>query len=147
MKRFILGMFLLMLVLSAVGCDIGESDQNFHFVTLSIIDVEVPDSFELNMNYDIQVTYERPNGCTFFQGFDVQNVDLTARDIAAIGSEITNSDTACTQAIEEVQANFAFRVLYDEPYVFRFYSGDDSEGNPTYLEYTIEVNPSSSNGQ
>lgn len=144
MKRVFTATLICVVTMWMGGCDI-DNDQNFHFVTLRIVDADVPESFDQNEVYDITVTYERNNGCVFFEGFDVQDVDLTTRNIVAIGSELTNTDTACTQAVEQVEANFTFRVLYTEPYLFRFYTGDDEDGNPQYLEYTIEVNQGPSN--
>ncbi|WP_343486958.1 hypothetical protein [Allomuricauda sp. d1] len=138
MKRVFAVALFSVLMLFMGGCDLDD-DQNFHFVALRILDAEVPESFELNQVYDITVTYQRHNGCVFFQGFDVQDVDLTTRNIVAIGSELVDTDTACTQAVEEVEAQFRFQVLYSEPYLFRFYAGEDEDGNATYLEYTVEV--------
>ncbi|MEO9512959.1 MAG: hypothetical protein ABJN84_07545 [Flavobacteriaceae bacterium] len=121
------------------SCGLDDDDQNFHFTTLAIIDATVPDSFDLNETYTIEVTYLRPNGCTFFEGFDFAKPAETDRDIVAIGSVLTE-DTACTQAVEEVVATFEFNVIFTEDYHFRFFSGTDENDNSTYLEYTIPVN-------
>ena len=139
MKRIVRVIFWVVFVLSVQGCAI-DSEQNFHFVTLRIVDAEVPETFDLNGVYDIQVTYARPNGCTFFEGFDVFPVENTIRNIVAIGSEFDDGETACTQAVENVVADFRFEVLYEGTYTFRFYNGDDAEGNPIYLEYDVQVN-------
>ena len=120
------------------SCDLDDDEQNFHFTTLSIVDANVPDSFVVNTTYDIEVTYLRPDGCTFFEGFDVTKTGETDRDVLVIGSVITG-DVACTQAIEEVAATFQFTVIFTEDYHFRFYAGQDNEGNPRYLEYTVPV--------
>lgn len=141
MKRIFAAIFLCAFCLS--GCDIESDAANFRFVTLRIVNADVPESFDINRMYDIQVTYERPNGCTFFEGFDVTRVDQNTRDVVAIGTEFID-DMACTQAIEEVVATFQFEVVYNGPYTFRFYNGTDIEGNAVYLEYVVEVNSSPS---
>ncbi len=138
MKRIFNIVFLGVLILTSQGCELDD-DQNFHFVSLRIIEAELPESFELNRIHTIQVTYERPNGCIFFEGFDVFPEGNTTRNVVAIGSEINDGDTACTQAIEEVEASFQFEVLFTETYTFRFYNGDDAGGNPIYLEYEVQV--------
>ncbi len=120
------------------SCDLDDDGQNFQFKTLKVVDAKVPEFFELNQTYDIEVTYIRPNGCTFFEGFDVTRTAETNRDIVAIGSELTG-DTACTQALEEVVAILKFNVLFTGEYNFRFYAGTDSNDEATYLEYTIPV--------
>ncbi|GGG39340.1 hypothetical protein GCM10011414_05860 [Croceivirga lutea] len=136
MKRIFYTIILLFAVFSVSSCDI-DSDENFHFVTLRITDVELPESFIHNQVYNIQVTYERLNGCTYFEGFDVQKPYLTTREIVAIGTEL--DDAQCTHAVEEAVATFNFQVLYDETYTFRFFNGLDENNEPIYLEYEVEV--------
>ncbi|SNY95084.1 hypothetical protein SAMN06265377_0750 [Flagellimonas pacifica] len=120
------------------SCNLDDDGQNFRFTTLEVVEVDVPEFFELNKTYDIEVTYLRPNGCTFFEGFDVTRTGETNRDIVAIGSELTNN-TACTEAIEKVVAILKFNVIYSNEYKFRFYTGNDAADKATYLEYTIPV--------
>ena len=129
--------FLLLLVLNA--CDIGDDEVNYHFVTLEIIDVSMPESFNLNETYEIGVTVLVPNGCTQFEGFDVSSQDTTVRNVIAIGTEW--DDVACTQVISEVEATFDFVCLYPEAYLFRFWTGEDDQGVPQYLEIEVPVVP------
>ncbi|WP_431126834.1 hypothetical protein [Flagellimonas flava] len=119
------------------ACDLDDG-QNFRFTTLSIVDANVPESFELNETYSIEVTYVRPNGCTFFEGFDVARTAQTDREVVVIGSVLTD-DTACTQVVQEVNASFDFQVLYTGEYHFRFYTGQDENDNSEFLEFTIPV--------
>lgn len=129
--------FLLLLVLSA--CDIGEDDVSYHFVTLEIVDVSMPESFNLNETYEIGVTVLVPNGCTEFEGFDVISEDTTVRNVVAIGTE--RNDVACTQVLSEVETSFDFICLYPETYLFRFWTGEDEQGVPQYLEIEVPVTP------
>ncbi len=139
MKRIFVGIALLAMASPLFqGCSLDDNEANFHFVSLSIVDVDIPDSFVLNETYEIGVTFIRPDGCTFFEGFNVLNTAQTDRDVVAIGTVIDN-DTACTQAIEEVVATFTFVVLYNQEYHFRFYAGDDTDGEPEYLEFTVPI--------
>ena len=137
MRRIIFLVVLALLLPFANSCSIDDGE-NFQFVTLQIVDAELPEFFEPNQTYEIRVTYIRPDGCTFFQGFDVTKRGQTDRDVVAIGGVLDN-DTACTQAIEEVEASFQFMVLYDQEYHFRFYAGDDTNGQPEYLEFTVPI--------
>jgi hypothetical protein len=127
--------FLLLLVLNA--CDIGDDEVNYHFVTLEIIEVSMPESFTLNETYEIGVTVLVPNGCTQFEGFDVVSGDTTVRNVVAIGTE--RVDLACAEVISEVEASFDFLCLYPETYLFRFWTGEDDQGVPQYLEIEVPV--------
>jgi hypothetical protein len=73
-----------------------------------------------------------------YDGFDITDAGRTTRNVVAIGSEFY--DEPCTQAIEEIETFFNFIVLYDEPYLFRFWSGQDENGNDEYIEIEVPIN-------
>ena len=129
--------FLLLLLLNA--CDVGGDEVSYHFVTLEIIDVSMPESFNLNESYEIGVTVLVPNGCTQFEGFDVISEDTTVRNVVAIGTEW--NDVACTEVLSEVETTLDFVCLYPETYLFRFWTGEDQQGVPQYLEIEVPVTP------
>ena len=124
------------------SCDIDD-DVNYHFEALQVKSVEMPEAFDYGEIYKIKVTYFRPNNCTFFEGFDVVKEDLTTRKVVTIGTVIEDEEE-CTGTGEDLVATFNFEVLYDEPYLFRYWTGEDANGEPTYLEITVPVNEDSS---
>ena len=141
MKR----VFFLLLVASFTlftSCDIDD-DVNYHFEALQVKSVEMPEAFDYGEIYKIKVTYFRPNNCTFFEGFDVVKEDLTTRKVVTIGTVIEDEEE-CTGSGEDLVASFNFEVLYEEPYLFRYWTGEDTNGEPTYLEITVPVNEDSS---
>lgn len=121
------------------SCSIGEDPPNFIFVPLRTENVEFPPSFRLGETYNIPVTFSLPDGCHFFEGFDIAAEDTYTRTIVAVGSRIENTETACTTAVELRTVSFEFTVYYTETYTFRFWTGDDGNGNATYLEYEVFV--------
>lgn len=121
------------------SCELDSDSPNFYFTTLDVVEASLPESFTLNQTYNIEVTYLRPNGCTFFEGFDVSKTGETDRDVVVIGSVLTDQDAVCTQAVEEVTATLPFRVIFTEEYHFRFYAGQDENDSPVYVEYTVPV--------
>lgn len=134
--RVWIGLFLL---LGLSACKLEDDSISYHFVPLQITGVELPESFDINETYEISVTFIRPNTCVFFEGFDIRREDTTVRNVVAIGSEL--EDEVCTQVVEEFTNSFNFLVLYNEPYVFRFWTGEDENGNSEYIEITVPVNP------
>ena len=137
MKRLYvwIGLFLL---LGLTACKLEDDGIKYHFLPLQITSVEMPDSFTLNETYEISVTFIKPSNCVFFEGFDVRQADTTVRNVVVIGSEI--DDQVCTQAIEEVTETFDFLVIYDQTYVFRYWTGEDENGEPEYLVVTVPIN-------
>lgn len=120
------------------SCKFEDDNVNFRFVPLQIVSADLPESFTLNETYEIRVTYVRPSGCFFFEGFDITDEATTTRNVVAIGSEFY--EEVCTQAIEELEASFNFIVLYDETYLFRFWNGEDENGVDQYIEIEVPVN-------
>lgn len=120
------------------GCSLDDDSPNFHFTLLRIDSVDLPESFELNETYRITVDYILPDGCTFFDRFNITDGDTTVRNVVAVGATRTDLE-ACTTAIVEGQAFFNFVVIYDQPYTFRFYQGEDSDGEPQFLEVVVPV--------
>ena len=138
MMKKVLAVFCVTMAFVFYGCDI-DPEENFQFVTLEITAVELPLNFEQNATHNIQVTYRRPNDCTFFEGFDVFDGDLNTRSIVAIGSLLEQDQ--CVLMEDEVNASFQFTALNIGTYTMRFYSGEDESGNPVYLEYIVPVKP------
>jgi len=138
MMKKVLAFFCAAVVFSFSSCDIA-SDENFQFITLKITAVELPLSFEQRVSHTIQVTYERPDNCTFFEGFDVFEGEANTRSIVAIGSLLEQNE--CVLMEDEVNASFQFTPINGGPYTLRFYSGDDENGDSIYLEYVISVKP------
>ena len=120
------------------SCKLEDDGVNFRFVPLQIVSADVPESFDLNETYEIRVRYLRPSACVFFEGFDITSEATTTRNVVAIGSDFY--EEACTQAVEELEATFNFICLYEEPYLFRFWTGEDENGNQQYLEIEVPVN-------
>ncbi|WP_405384931.1 hypothetical protein [Maribacter sp. LLG6340-A2] len=134
--------FILLAALFALvsnGCSLDDDAPNFHFTALQIVDAELPESFDFNRTYEIKVDYVKPDGCTNYEGFDVVKDSLTVRSVVAIGSVRLDVDD-CTQEAIEQTASFNFKVIYNEPYKFKFYTGDNSEGEAEYFEVVVPVN-------
>jgi hypothetical protein len=133
-----ISLFICFLVLSMSSCKLEDDSVNFRFVALEIVDVDMPESFELNETYEITVRFLRPSACVFFEGFDVTPDGTTTRNVVAIGSDFY--EQVCTQAVEEQEASFNFICLYEGTYLFKFWTGEDENGNQQYLEVEVPVN-------
>ncbi len=145
MKKVLMPLILLVACSWLGSCDLDDDTPNFYFTALRTVDVDIPEAFVFGETYDIDVTYQRPNGCTYFEGFDVTKTAQTDRDVVVVGSVLTDEERACTQAVTEVVATMQFRVIYTGEYHFRFYAGKDAEDNDIYLEYTVPVDPETTN--
>ncbi|MDC6404109.1 MULTISPECIES: hypothetical protein [Maribacter] len=136
-KKYTLVVAFFALVLGS--CSMEDDEPNFNFKALRIESAELPEYFNLNETYQIKVTYLLPDGCTQYEGFDVTMEDTTVRNVVAIGVAMTDL-VSCTQAVIQEEASFNFIVKYDQPYTFRFYQGENSDGEPEFLEVEVPVN-------
>ncbi len=138
MKRYFVIFLAVTLLLSANSCNKNDGP-NFHFVPLRIVSAELPESFQLNQTYQVIISYEIPDGCTTFRGFDVTETDTTTRNVVVFGTVRTDQEV-CTQAITEGRNSFNFICKYSEPYVFRFWQGSGTDGEQEYFEVEVPVN-------
>ncbi len=138
MKRFVF-LFLIGVALVFSGCSLDSQEPNFYFEPLSIVSAVMPDSFELNQTYQIEVTYKLPNECTGFGGFDVTQQNETIRNVVVFGTARTDMDN-CAQTISEKKETFDFICKYNQTYTFRFWQGVDQNDEHQYLEIEVPVN-------
>lgn len=126
-----------LITISLASCSLDDNGTKFHFVPLKIVAADLPESFSLNETYEVAVTYELPNNCSFFEGFDVTKSNDSIRNVVAIGTQLEQPD--CTAEVVEKQSTFSFVCLYNQTYVFRFWNGEDEQGNAQYFEIEVPV--------
>ena len=143
MKRIVYILFIGLAILSFGSCN-KDDDTNFKYVALKVVRAELPESFDLNKTYKIKVTYTNPNGCTYFEGFDVIKDSLTTRRVIPIGTTLTDRNP-CEEIAKEVEVSFNFIVLFKDKYLFRFWAGEDENGKDQYLEIEVPVIGTSTN--
>ena len=134
MKHFIT---LFLFALLIVGCN-DDDDYNYHDYHLEYIGVvsaELPDEFTYGHTYEINVTIELPNSCYYHYGQYDYFYEGTTRLIYPIVH--IDDDVSCTQNITETTFSIPVHALQYEPYIFKFYQGEDANGEDMYL--TIEV--------
>ena len=138
MKRFFF-LFLVAVAFLFDGCSLDSPEPNFYFEPLSITNVVMPDSFELNQTYQIEVSFQLPDACTDFSHFDVKPQNETTRNVVVFGTARIDVDN-CAQSTTEMQETFVFTCNYDQTYTFRFWQGVDTNDEHQYLEIEVPVN-------
>jgi len=138
MKRYIMLLLCVLPFALTTSCSI-DNGANFHFTPLRIVSADVPASFNFGETYEISITYIRPDDCTFFNGLDATQATNTTRNFAVIGSVLTDEEN-CAELMEEVTTTFNFSVRSTGTYLFRFWSGEDENGLPIYIEIEVPVN-------
>lgn len=128
---------LLAVLLSVSSCDIDDDNTNFYYETLEITEATLPEAFEYGELYTIEFTYVRPTNCHYYEGFDFQKTEKTERTVYAIGARLDQKDCQDLTENNTGTATFDFEVRYRDTYTFKFYQGDNDQGEKQYI--TVEV--------
>lgn len=131
MKKIIFAFFSLILLFSC-----SDDDTNYHYELLPIDEAIVPEEFEFGKIYDITVKYIRPDDC-YINSDILYEYDFDARNIAVISTYVENNN--CESLDSEEELTFRVQALQHSPYIFKFWQGDDDNGNPIYLIIEVPV--------
>jgi hypothetical protein len=134
MKKIFLLSFL---IVSLASCTPDDSARNFYTEIVPIANVTIPEEFEFGEIYEIGVSYYRPSSCHIFNNFFYE-INQNERTVAVITTVYDESSCETFDFQEnEVEVSFNFQVNSVETYTFKFYQGQDANGNDLY--YIVEV--------
>ena len=136
MKKF--KYLLVMLVAMAVTLSSCSDDDDYHEYHLEYIgakSADVPDEFIFGRTYRIDITIDLPNSCYYFYNQYDYFYEGTSRLIYPIAH--VDDGVPCTPNIRETTFSIPVQALQTEPYIFKFYQGEDENGQDVCL--TIEV--------
>lgn len=137
MKRYALLVFIF--ISSFISCSLDDTvNSGFRLEVLGIDNVEVPEYFVQGETYEISVTYTKPNSCYFFNDF-IYEIEGHERTVAVVNTVYEDNATACDGEPEQVTVHFNFLVTGSETYVFKFYQGEDEDGQDQYHLVEIPV--------
>ncbi|RLD30135.1 MAG: hypothetical protein DRI75_01110 [Bacteroidetes bacterium] len=124
------------------SCSLDDSsNEDFHFEILPIESASVPTEMRFGEVYTIHYSYFRPSSCHFFN--DLYYVaESNIRTIAVINIVLNaNENNICeslTNTLEEKSFNFVVNNI-EGTYVFKFWQGEDENGQDIYLVYEVPV--------
>ena len=124
------------LSVSVSSCsDDDNNEHDYHLEYVNVTSADVPDEFEYGRTYRINVTIELPSSCYFFYDQYDYFYEGTSRLIYPISH--VDDGVPCTPNIRETTFSIPVQALQTEPYIFKFYQGEDADGQDMFL--TIEV--------
>lgn len=131
--------FLLLFSLFLLGSCTPEGEK-YHFEIIPVDSFEVPTSFVTGQTYTIKIFYRRPTICYEFNGFYYHKNE----NIRTIGVQtLVRDEGTCTPLDLNTmpsEATLNFYVTKTEgSYIFKFYKGEDAEGNNIFEEVEIPV--------
>ena len=127
--------FVIFAVVLMVSCSDDDSYE-YHYELLPIEEALVPDEFEYGKIYSISVKYIVPDDC-YINSDILYEYNDDARNVAVISLVIDSDD--CETIDLEQELTFQVHALQASPYIFRFWQGDDDNGEPIYLVVEVPV--------
>ncbi|WP_298531916.1 hypothetical protein [uncultured Algibacter sp.] len=134
MKQLI-SLFIISLIIFGCSTDDDNNDHAYHLEYVNVISAELPDEFVHGNTYRINITIELPNSCYYYYNQYDYFYEGTSRIIYPIGH--VDDNVPCTLNIRETTFSIPVQALQSEPYIFKFYQGEDADGQDVFL--TIEV--------
>lgn len=134
MKHFVT-LFLISFLVFSCSNDDDDNYHHYHLEYASVISADLPDEFIFGRTYRINVTIELPSSCYYFYNQYDYFYEGTARLIYPIVH--VDDDVPCTQNSREITFSIPVQALQHETYIFKFYQGEDTNGQDLFL--TIEV--------
>lgn len=134
MKRFF---FIYLTIITFLSCSVDDDSIDYNFEFIPIEEVGIPESFNLGETYQIDLTYYRPTTCHAFHDF-YYVANENQRTVAIINIVYDNSN--CEPLEDELMdVSFDFKAIYNQTYMFKFWQGEDDNGDDIYLIYEVPV--------
>ena len=127
--------FVIFAVITFVSCSDDDS-YSYHYELLAVEDAEVPEEFVYGEIYELRVKYKVPDDC-YVASEILYEYDGPARNIAVL-SLVLDKDL-CEPLDLEDYLSVRVHALQTSPYIFRFWQGEDENGDPIYLVKEVPV--------
>lgn len=126
---------ILTIFITVLSCS-SDNSPNFAYELLPVEQAVVPAEMVVDQEYEIQVSYIQPTDCHAFSDFYYE-VDGDTRTIAIVSVYSTSGN--CTSQVPDniVERSFTFKPLQATTYTFRFWNGEDENGQDIYTEYQV----------
>lgn len=135
LKYLLIMMVALTLTVTSCSDDDDVNDHEYHLEYIGVTSADLPDEFIYGLTYRINVTIELPNSCYYYYNQYDYFYEGTSRLIYPIAH--VDDNVPCTPNITETTFSIPVQALQNETYIFKFYQGQDADGQDQFL--TIEV--------
>lgn len=127
----------LFLTFIVFACSTDDDFETTYFELLPIEEAVVPTEFERGEVYDILVKYLRPTSCHAYN--DIYFVREGNERHIAVMATVFEGSFDCVELDDLLDATFKFRAGDEDSYVFKFWQGEDDNGDDQYLIIEVPV--------
>lgn len=134
MKRLLFISIFTLLLTSCLKDD--DVNANYHFETLPVDSIQLPDTLNLNEVYDITINYDLPDSShSFYQLYFEHN---EKERIVAVISYV-NEDVSATGPVLNKEYTFKLTAAQEEEYIFKLWKGKDENDEDIFDTITVPV--------
>ena len=126
------------LTFTVTSCsDDDVNDHEYHLEYIGTVSADLPEEFIYGQTYRINVTIELPNSCYYFYNQFDYFYEGTSRLIYPIAH--VDDGVPCAEITTEVTFSIPVQALQNETYIFKFYQGEDADGQDMFLNIEVPV--------
>ncbi len=118
-----------------LSCSLDEGS-NSYLKTIPIETASMPEYFQYGQVYQINLTYLKTSSCYSFN--DVYSVKNDNTITFAVINSVTDNGN-CQTISQEIEKSFDFTASDIGTYIFKFWQGEDNNGEDVYLIMEIPV--------
>lgn len=133
MRKLVVFLFTLFIF----SCNIDDNNEYAYNEFLPIEEAILPDEFERGEVYEIVLSYLRPTTCHAYNDI-YYLIDGNERMVAVVGTVFEGS-FACEPLDAILETSFNFKVGDEDSYLFKFWQGEDDNGDSQYLIVEVPV--------
>lgn len=126
----------ILLLVSILSCSVSDDSLRSHTEILPIESVNMPDEFLVNHSHPIELLYYLPSSCHAFNDI-YYTINENERTVAIVSRVFETN--GCEEIITEIETSFNFRPTELGTYIFKFWQGEDVNGDDQYYIVEIEV--------
>lgn len=120
-----------------LSCSVGDDTDTTYFEVLPVETATVPDEFVRGETHEIRMTYIRPTTCHAYN--DIYYVPEANERSVAIVTTVFSGNGNCVSSGDELEASFEFKATTEDSYVFKFWQGEDENGEDQFLIIEVPV--------
>jgi len=118
-----------------VSCS-NDDGPTYHYELLAIDEVDLPEEFEYGKTYEVSLKYIVPDDC-YISSDVLYEYDHDMRNVAVNTTVL--DDKECFPVDFEDEISFKVQALQTKTYIFKFWQGEDENGEPIYLIKEVPV--------
>lgn len=150
MKKIVAFVLLAVGLLSFTSCDLDDDGPSIAYEMAEVTGADLPEYFEFEESYEINVDYMLPSACHTFEGFE-GNQGENEEDETIFEyyiQAVTSYDPSLTDCNEEDDDLNKTSKLFEDfeiesedytVYRFNFLTGYDNDGDPEFLTIDVPV--------